>query len=77
MKVMVCYDDDSYDIVEDYCLDYLIRVGNITGFCRSDKWVRVGVDPVRDENTLCETYVGKERRRPLLEKRIEHADKPE
>lgn len=65
MKVMVCYDDDSYDIVEDYCLDYLIMTGNITGFCRSDKWVRVGIDPVRDENSAIETYVGKERRKPL------------
>lgn len=66
MKVMVCYDDDSYDIVEDYCLDYLIMTGNITGFSRSDQWVRVGIDPVRDENSAVETYLGRERRRPLL-----------
>lgn len=74
MKVMVCYDDDTYDIVEDYCLDYLIRTGNITGFCRSDKWVKIGVDPVRDESTACESYVGTERRKSLPEKRKEHGD---
>ncbi|WP_243371461.1 GSU3473 family protein [Geotalea sp. SG265] len=68
MKVMVCYNDNSYDIVEDYCLDYLIRTGNITGFCRSDKWVKIGIDPVRDENSSFESYVGKERRKSLHEK---------
>ncbi len=40
MTVMVRYDDESYDIVEDYCLEYLIRTGNITEFCRTDRWLK-------------------------------------
>jgi hypothetical protein len=63
MKVMVGYNDGTYDIVEEYCLDYLIQLGKITGFCRSDKWVKIGVDPVREANSPYEAYVGTERRK--------------
>ncbi len=71
MLVMVRYSDDNYDIVEDYCLEYLIVTGKVAGFVRSDQWVTVGKDPVR-ENRASKSdqmpdliYNGPERRKSL------------
>ena len=69
MKVMVRYDDDNYDIIEDYCLEYLILTGNITAFCRSDKWVEIGIDPTREEGFNSDKYRGPERRKTGIKDR--------
>ena len=60
MLLMVRYVDEEYGIVEDYCLDYLIATGRIAEFARSDGWVTVGRDPVREKEC---NYEGPERRR--------------
>lgn len=66
MKVMVRYDDESYDIVEDYCLEYLIRTGNITEFCRTDKWIKIGIDRIREDGLSYDKYQDQERRKAKL-----------
>lgn len=66
MKVMVRYDDESYDIVEDYCLEYLIRTGNITEFCRTDKWEKIGIDGIREDCLSYDKYPDQERRKAKL-----------
>ena len=66
MKVMVRYDDENYDIIEDYCLDYLILTGNISAFCRSDEWVEIGIDPTRKKGINSGNYRGPERRKVVL-----------
>jgi len=48
MLVLVRYCDNDYDIVEDYCLEYLIVTGKIVEFSRSDEWVKVGSEPTRE-----------------------------
>lgn len=48
MLVLVRYCDNGYDIVEDYCLEYLIVTGKIVEFSRSDEWVKVGSKPTRE-----------------------------
>lgn len=40
MGVLVCYDDFTYDVVNDYHLDYLVTSGCIVGFDRSGHWVK-------------------------------------
>lgn len=66
MLVLVRYNDENYDIVEDYCLEYLIVTGKVVEFSRSDQWVTVGTDPIREqgENVSVEDkrYAGPERR---------------
>lgn len=66
MLVLVRYNDENYDIVEDYCLEYLIVTGKVVEFSRSDQWVTVGMDPTREqgENVSGEVkgYAGPERR---------------
>lgn len=49
MLVMVRYSDDNYDIVEDYCLEYLIVTGKVVEFSRSDQWVTIGNEPTREK----------------------------
>jgi len=69
MLVLVRYDDENYDIVEDYCLEYLIVTGKVVEFSRSDRWVKVGTEPVREKHYIGECYpkttgyTGPERRR--------------
>ena len=69
MLVLVRYDDNNYDIVEEYCLEYLIRTGKVTEFSRSDAWVTVGVEPTRENPVMMEhltpgtNYSGPERRK--------------
>lgn len=43
MLVMVRYGDEEteLDIVEDYCVDYLILTNRITAYAQSDRWVTV------------------------------------
>ncbi|QXE90825.1 GSU3473 family protein [Geomonas subterranea] len=40
MGVLVCYDDFSYDVINDYFLDHLLSTGCILGFDRSEHWVK-------------------------------------
>jgi hypothetical protein len=69
MLVLVRYNDDNYDIVEDYCLEYLIVTGKVIEFSRSDEWITVGNGPTREKPdvegwTSSETfYTGPERRK--------------
>jgi len=68
MLVLVRYCDNDYDIVEDYCLEYLIVTGKIVEFSRSDEWVKVGSEQTREapgKTPLMErtTYIGKDRRK--------------
>ncbi|MSM38512.1 MAG: hypothetical protein GJT30_02665 [Geobacter sp.] len=65
MLVLVRYCDNDYDIVEDYCLEYLIVTGKIAEFSRSDEWVKVGSEQTREAPCKTEraTYIGNERRK--------------
>jgi len=40
MGVLVCYDDFTYDVVNDYHLDYLVQTGCIVGYDKSGEWVK-------------------------------------
>lgn len=40
MGVLVCYDDFTYDVINDYYLDHLLTTGCILGFDRSAHWVK-------------------------------------
>lgn len=40
MGVLVCYDDFTYDVINDYFLDHLLTTGCIIGFDRSEHWVK-------------------------------------
>ena len=41
MGVLVCYDDYTYDVINDYHLDYLIDKGCVIGYDDSGNWVKV------------------------------------
>lgn len=45
MLVMVRYINDNYDLVDDYCLDYLIVTGRIVGHSLDGAWKRVEAQP--------------------------------
>jgi hypothetical protein len=38
MGVLVCYDDFTYDVINDYHLDYLLDKGCIIGYDNSGNW---------------------------------------
>jgi hypothetical protein len=38
MGVLVCYDDFTYDVINDYHLDYLLGRGCILGYDNSGNW---------------------------------------
>ena len=51
MGVLVCYDDYTYDVINDYHLDFLLESGCIAGYDKSGEWVRVdGLSQKRLEN---------------------------
>ncbi len=50
MLVLVRYNDDNFDIVEEYCLEYLIITGKVIEFSRSEEWVTVGEKPTREKS---------------------------
>jgi hypothetical protein len=60
----VQYGDDRFDWVSDFVLDRLLIQNWVKRFYRpsEDRWVRVGVDPVRGVSTD-HLYLGPERRR--------------
>lgn len=55
MGVLVCYDDFSYDVVNDYHLDYLVQAGCIVGYDKSGNWVKKGQPPVRTQPVVTDT----------------------
>jgi len=38
MGILVCYDDFTYDVINDYHLDYLLGKGRIIGYDNSGNW---------------------------------------
>jgi hypothetical protein len=45
MGVLVCYDDFTYDVINDYHLDYLLDKGCIIGYDNSGNWVKQEDNP--------------------------------
>lgn len=63
MMVRVIYENGSYDMVKGAKLDKLIEQGEVAGFQRSDGWVVIGRDPVRQSSRQSSGgYLGPERR---------------
>ncbi|MBI5656397.1 MAG: hypothetical protein HZC44_06075 [Geobacter sp.] len=62
MMILVRYLDGTYDMVLERHLGSLISENKIIGFERSNKWVTIGIDPLR--KPASETYTGPERRKP-------------
>jgi len=48
-EIEVVYSDDSKGVVSEYKLDELIASGKLKAFLRSNGWVRIGIDPVREK----------------------------
>jgi hypothetical protein len=46
--IKVVFNDDSVGFVKEAQLNALITSGRVKSFLRSDGWVRVGIDPVRE-----------------------------
>ncbi len=61
MLIRVKYPDGSYDMVKDFRLDDLIETETIHSFKRSEGWVVLGVDPVRQPHSQ-KFYPGHDRR---------------
>jgi hypothetical protein len=57
-EIKVIFNDDSVGYVKESQLNALIVADKIKSFLRSDGWVRVGIDPVREIR-----YQGRERRK--------------
>lgn len=55
MKIMVRYQDNSLDTVEEFMLEEMIWAEEITAFRRASGWVIIGRDRLRDR--------GRDRRR--------------
>lgn len=60
MKIRVMYHDGNTEMVRRQLLPHLIDTGKIQKFHRSDGWVTLGVDPVRERRRSVSH--GKERR---------------
>ncbi|WP_198419488.1 GSU3473 family protein [Geomonas terrae] len=45
MGVLVCYDDFTYDVINDYYLEHLLETGCILGYDRSEHWVKQETAP--------------------------------
>lgn len=61
MRIPVQYYDESFDSVDPYRLDTLIKSRAIIGFKRADGWVRVPHGPLRGHGG--KTHKGPERRK--------------
>lgn len=57
-EIKVVFIDDSEGFVKETQLNALITSGRLKAFLRSDGWVRVGIDPVREIR-----YQGRDRRK--------------
>lgn len=63
MRIPVEYCDGNFGCVDAERLDYLIKNRGITGFRRTDGWVKVPQGPLRGAGGT--RYNGKERRKML------------
>lgn len=61
MLIKVMYGDGRFGMVKPYLLDTLLEEQKVTGFMRSDGWVVVGRDIIRDQSSS-QVYDGAERR---------------
>jgi hypothetical protein len=70
MKIPVMSHYDSVENVDARDLKHLIAAGAVLAFRRSDKWVKVGSEPIRGDGG--QAYDGPERRniiqKPLTDK---------
>jgi len=48
-EIEVVYSDGSKGVVSESKLDELIASGSLKAFLRSNGWVRIGIDPVREK----------------------------
>ena len=48
MKILTIYSNGTLGVVNNTDLDNLIRKNEILAFHRSDEWVRIGLDEMRD-----------------------------
>jgi hypothetical protein len=48
LQIKVIYDDGVEGIALTSILDHLINMKEIVAFCRSDGWVRIDCDPIRN-----------------------------
>ena len=63
MRIVVEYFDGNFGLVDSDRLDALIATHRITGFRRSEGWVRVPQGPLRGHRG--KKYVGLERREKM------------
>ena len=64
MLIQVQYANGKYDMVKAWFLDWLIETGRIVTFKRSEGWVIIGRDTIRDTSSNV-VYQGQEKRNPL------------
>ena len=64
MTIRVMYHNGIYDMISAFTLDQFIRTEKIKMFYRysDEKWINVGVDPVRMNAAIGLGYDGAERR---------------
>jgi hypothetical protein len=60
MRIKVMSQTNEIDVVESSQLDTLISSNKIKKFLRSEGWVAVGIDPIREESKV--NYKVSERR---------------
>jgi hypothetical protein len=51
MLIRVVYNDSKYDFIKPARLNEMLKAGTISMFQRSSGWVRVGIDPLRANNS--------------------------
>ena len=52
MMIKVLLKDKEIDLVDEFLLEDLIESNEIIGFCRSEGWVFIDKDPIRDQDIL-------------------------
>lgn len=65
MIIGVIFKNNKRGMIDEYQLDDLIKADKIKSFCRSNGWVKVGRDPIR-ERWKQSNYAGPERRKREL-----------
>jgi hypothetical protein len=73
MMILVRYIDGTYDMVMAHHLDSLIASNRLIGFERSNKWITIGVEPIRGAGG---SYDGPDRRRNTSEEAVEQENSP-
>jgi hypothetical protein len=66
--ILVIYDDNTFDKVNYYRLDFLIKSGRVIKFRRSNgEWVTIAQDQIRGDGGI---YEGPDRRRKSKVRRV-------